>query len=176
MARCIAPKVLQGKENRPVPAKPRAVRLAAGTRPERQSSLSICSPTKGRSPFCSQREGAERRKGAIVLSVLLRGSTCRPCEGQLALRRSTAVFSRWDPSTSPGRHGYCPMALFRRRDGSFHPRLLSEPEGLLHRLPDSRFARPSTQAPHPHSHPFACRTSLSEWGYVRHTHATRQCP
>ena len=68
---------------------------------------------------------------------------------QLALRRSTAMFRRWDPSASPTCHGYYPMALGRRRDGRFHPRLLSEPGGLLHTSPGTRFARPCARAPHP---------------------------
>jgi hypothetical protein len=113
-------------------------------------------------------------KGATVVSVPLRGSTCRSCGTSSPYGAPLRRFRRWDPSASPGCHGYCPMALFRRRDGRFHPRLLSEPGGLLHTSPGTRFARPCARAPHPIHAQFASRTPLSEWGYVRHTDATPQ--
>ena len=58
---------------------------------------------------------------------------------------------RWDPSASPTCHGYCPMALGRRRDGRFHPMLLSEQGGLLHSSPGRTVCETMHAGTAPHS-------------------------
>jgi hypothetical protein len=105
-------------------------------------------PTK-RARIHSHKRERSAVKGATVVSVLPRGSTCRPCGTSSPYGAPLRRFRRWDPSASPGRHGYCPMALFRRRDGRFHPMLLSEQGGLLHSSPGTWLARPCARAPHP---------------------------
>ena len=121
------------------------------------------------------REGAERRKGAMYPP--------RSCEERTGLAidrfRLTAlhlgVIRWWDPSAPPACPGSLgPDHLTRRRDGRFHPGLPDEPGGLLHTSPEGTACESHARgSPIPIHIRFACRTPLSEWGYVRHTHGTR---
>ena len=89
------------------------------------ASLDLRSPQKRGARLHSQKEGAERRNGATALSVLLRKSTCRPCDRPARLTAlHRGVIRWWDPSAPPARQGSLgPGHLTRRRDGRFHPTL-----------------------------------------------------
>ncbi len=113
-------------------------------------SLFAVAPKRGSGCWLPQ----ERERSAVRRNLLLTCSLAREHVPILARpARPTAlhrgVLRRWDPSASPTCHGYCPMALGRRRDGRFHPRLLSEPGGLLHASPGAWLARPCARAPLP---------------------------
>jgi hypothetical protein len=106
-------------------------------------------PKEARLFLLPQIEGAERRNGATYRACSLRGSTCQPCGTGSPYGAPLRCLDGGTPLHRPGRHGYYPVALFRRRDGRFHPALLSERGGLLHTSPGTWLARPCARAPHP---------------------------
>jgi len=133
-------------------------------------------PTKRGEPVLAPK----KRERSAVKAQMYPPRSCEERTGLAIDRfRLTAlhlgVIRWWDPSAPPACPGSLgPDHLTRRRDGRFHPGLPDEPGGLLHTSPEGTACESHARgSPIPIHIRFACRTPLSEWGYVRHTHATR---
>ena len=122
-----------------------------------------------------QIEGAERRNGASSVCAPAR-EHCQPCDRPARLTAlHCGVIRWWDPSAPPDRQGSLgPDRHPSDATEDFIRGSIVSQEAFSTHLPGTGL-RNLRAGRRPHSHPVspAGRPS-SEWGYVRHTDATRQ--
>ena len=136
-----------------------------------QSLPSMAPPQKGGARLHSQRgSGAPFGANLVVAAPSVRAAPVLRSTG-FASRRSTAAFS------IPGAPlPACPATAGGGGVRDIDPSLHSQAGGCPPRTPGTTTANRGRGHRSPSTLSFASRTSLSEWGYVRHTRATRQRP
>ena len=132
-------------------------------------------PQKGRSPSLLPKEGAERRKAQLVLSVLLRGARAGLAKTGSPYGAPLRCLNGGTPLPRRAAMAIAPWPCYGdATEDSIRGSLVSR-EAFSTRLPGARLANHARGHRSPSTLSSLCRAPLSEWGYVRHTQRTGQC-